>query len=1376
MTSKRNLSVKKPLVRRIRRFMRRHIFNKRAAQGSVTIFLIIIMLPMLIFSCSVMDICKIFMARNSTNGALNLAMNSRLASYDDILKDMYGILASSANEDDLADKLTAYYKMTLESSTGSTLDKDGEKYVENLFSELFKSDMSGLDAAVSKSNGLLNVFENNSDSFSVTPLATSSVSNPQVMHKQIVEYMKYRGPVYLATGVLDKLTAFADVTNQANAANMQIEFENKMKETGDVFKKVYDTLNEFLNESKALETRNAFSRFYTDNKMHPDKMLIDDIYKLYMPCAYICSLFAEAIDNRQLKYVDVAKDAFDDSFDEDMGSSDNSIDDLKMCLSNSDEIKKAADDVKDRFANFGLTFISNNASLENSKRTVELLTKYFGKLFDGFTYTDYPDGMIVHNYLKAYNDVRIFINDAENQLKRNISDNRRKELEEKISEAKFLIGSAKGTVDKIEDALNIIKDFVEYNYNDILRQSFDSDINILSRFYNSVCKQTERLDFLLGNEGIDKIVKQLEEAAKKADECKTANNKIMVEDTKAAMMGVYEKNAAMVNEVAGKSSEGLEELKSILVSLKNVYSAQKQCIESMEFLCDLHPEYGVKNKVVNNGKVETDIDKYLKKFNDGHKGSSVKGWYSFEKFSSSYLDLGIESMLSISQSGYISPYFNFTPKSGVENLQKWDSKNDAIKDNSFYQLVKANSGGNSDKKTPEEEKAKGEANRREKDIKEMGKEYGSGSNSGNNPQKSGEEAIDDNKDQALKFIPKAYPTFMDYISDAKKVYEGNGEKDDLLNELDENSFSFNKSESKQDLTPDNNDIGNDLAQGAIDVLKGIGNFFNNLLTATRDNLYIAEYLTENFPCVTTCQGKESSAQMISGEMFYSGNKPTVVCAHSSLEYILYGDMNGDENEPAASVVKAGAVLFGVRFAFNLIYALTSADLAAQIEPIIAPLYAIPFAGPIARTVVLIGLALGESAIDVGLLMAGQKVALFKTTSTWICSPLGFVTNGGKALVETTIDKGIDFATSELIKAEDELANAISNGADNVKDAVDDYAGKMLDSMREEIENNVFNPIVTTIRSCITEFNLQKVLPAIEDVKKSLSKSVESAKENLGLNDASAKDDLVRTAEIEIFGFLEENIDKFAEKICNNLTSFAETANTAILGEVDALEKQIKEKFKDVLDKLDEQFKAGTGKLCDAVKKKVGSIANELKGKTKENGESLKIVLKSKINEDVRGVKPSSKVDLSKDTGKKVDLSKDSGKKVDLSKGDSSGGLVETKKTVDKTLCVSYEDYMYVFTVLGLCFNENDMLMRASQLMNANIELRIDGNTRTQRPQNAYNSGVTYDINKAYTLFKGEAGSKTRTMFLGTTWNRENQQWIFPFSNVYKYKATTYVGY
>ncbi|MGN0639332.1 MAG: DUF5702 domain-containing protein [Oscillospiraceae bacterium] len=1345
--------------------MRRHIFNKRAAQGSVTIFLIIIMLPMLIFSCSVIDICKIFMARNSTDGALNIAMNSRLASYDDILKDMYGILASSANEDELSKKLTEYYKLTLESSTGTTLDKDSEKYVENFFTNLFQTDMSKLDSSVEGTNGLLNLFEDSGAEFSVTPIATSSVSNPEVMHKQIVEYMKYRGPVYLASGVLDKIMAFSDVSNQAKAAQAQIDFDKQLEKTGSAFKEAYDNLRDLLAEGERLEKEVNFSECYkADNLIVPQEDFVKYTYLYSLPPAYICTYFGEALakNSGTLKLLSAAEDAFDADFNSSDEISD-AADNLEDMLKELGDIKEDAEEAQKIFGSndIGLNFIKNNSEKTISDKILKLLNT-FGILFEDCEYSDNNDLVWL---LRAYNDARSYSNYLDEELGKKQSDEKKKELNDKKDEVDSALDKAEPVVRKIKSAAEEISDFMGYEY-DAAKRSFEGEIKKLKTTYEIVKAQIERLEALLGSGAgsIDNIVEQLKKAGELGKKTEDAIDKVNSPSEKAGMMEVYNSQADLVEEVTEKSNDETDKLKEILSTLRDVYKAEKGAIESMDFLCDAN--YSSSNPIVKNNTVRTSFNDYLKEFSKAHTNKPAKEWYSLNDFYNHFYKNFFENVgFSTSTQNYFiymyidlfndlddSLFFSHSYERGI-NLEKWDAKNENIKNNKFYILVKENGDDREDSdKSEEEEKAKSQAESTQGDIENFGKEVQS-------KNKDGSSKEDKNTDETDKdwFIPKAYPTFMAYVSDLEKAFSANDGTNEILNELNEKSFSFEESEDKSVLS--NKSFEGDLADGASNALGAIGDFFANLLTATRDNFYIAEYLTENFPCVTTLQGsKKDTAQMISGEYFYKDGKPGVVCAHSSLEYILYGDMNGGAGEAANSVVKASAVLFGVRFVFNFIYALTSADLAGQIEPIIAPLEAIPFAGPIIRIVILIGLALGESALDVGFLLAGQSVALYKTPGTWICSPMGFIKNGGEALLNTAIDTAVDETTKALTKAEDDLAKSLSDGVEATADQIDEYTKQLLESMKKEVEENVFNPITNTIKDVVEDFDRNQVKPKLDDVKKKIGDAISEARENLKI-DENSSDDILNNIRYEIFNYLDTQIDSIANTIYSQLDAFHDKAKTAILGEIDSFNKLIRTKFDNIVQKIDSTVKSKTDALRDKVKEAIGEVSADLKGKTIKMGEDIKTKLKTKVNSKVRGTKPAaSKVNLSKS---------------------SNEGLITEKESdakAEKTLKVTYEDYMYVFTVIGLCFNENNMLMRASQLINANVELRISGEVRKESPQNAFNSDTTYNLNKAYTLFKGEAGSKTRTMFLGTTWNKENQQWILPASNVYSYKATTYVGY
>lgn len=1335
----------KKLSQRIRIFCRRHFFNKHAAEGSITIFLLIIMLPMLIFSCSVIDICKIFMARNSTDGALELAMNSRLASYDDILKDMYGIMASSADEDELAKKLTSYYKMTLESSTGSVLSSDDEKYVENFFADLFGTDTSNLDGAVKDTNGLLNLYENDKTKFSVTPIVTSSASNPKVMHKQIVEYMKYRGPVYLATGALDKIMAFSDVSNQAKAAEAQITYEKQLNDAGNTFKEVYNELTAFLNDSINFEKSQQFKGFYSSDYsgIVPPKSFRDCV-STSIPAAYVCSFFGTAIDEYGiLNILSDAEDAFASEEDLSHNISD-AADNLNDMMSELEGIESDANDAAELFGDYeeARSFIRNSGT-----KPADLLNNRFGALFENVSKVGNDDVILL---LAAYNEARQYSNylEKEYEKEQKKKDSESKEnaleaLEEKMGEVDTAINNAESTINSIKSAAKAIKDFMEQQYF-LANETFKPGANDLNTAYEMIKKQLERLDFLLGSDGISKAVSDLKLAGERAGDFKDAIDGVNTKSEKANMTGVYNSGAAKVQAIT-LDDAAQKELTGYLEGLRSVYTAAKNTIESIQYLKDT----GIENSIVKNNAVQTDVTVFMDKFCDGHKGESINAWYIY----SSYNDY---------------KYYSYT-SNACTNIGAWDSQNENIAKNDFYKTIV--------KYGKEKKEASQEAKNKAEDTKDKIDNLGKKAGEANDPKKAAaDESQNDNSDDnpGVWFVPKRYPTYSGYINDLHTAYNTDKNGDDNLKILDDTSFSYEKSKEQEENEKNSADdigstsFGDDISKGAGDLLRSIGDFFTNLLTATRDKLYIAEYLTENFPCVTTLQ-EDESAQMISGELFYSSGKANVVCAHSSLEYILYGNVQGGEAEAALSVAKASAVVFGVRFALNLIYALTSASLALQIEPMVAALEFIPFAAPLVRTVILIGLALGESAIDVGLLLANQEVALFKSDATWICSPSGIVTAGADALVDVAVDKGtqlIDKATdaiqSKLVEKEQELATALKDGSSNVKDKVDEYAEEMLKEIQAEIENNVWTPIITLIRSYVDDFdpNTTSLLTA-NIIKDELDKVLDSAEEHLGLNGSSTSDDFVKEIEKEIFDFIRANESAIVNTIQSNIKVFYDTAKDGMVNGIDSLDKKVKERLSSVEAKIQSYFTDATGKLNEKVHEVIDDTVNELKKNTIKATDDVASKLKSGINEKLRGMKSNAK-------------------NRDYSKESSSDGLLsdkkDTKKDVDKTFKVSYKDYLYVFTVLGLIINEDNMLMRAGQLMSANIEYKAFGSTRSDRPGNAYNSDVSYDLNKAYTLFKGEAGSRTRTMFFGTTWNKQDQQWVRPASNVYSYTATTYVGY
>ena len=229
--------------------------KRKTQEGAVTLFLLVIMVPMLTFSFLALDICKIYLAKNVAVEATDLSLNAGLTSYDKVLKDMYGLMATSESAEELTEKMTEYYVATLTSSGLSADDTKGT--IQSFFSSLFSTDLS---EALGDNDSFLKLFASSPDgnAVSAAPIAVSAVSNPEVMHRQIVEYMKYRGPVYLTAGVLDKINVFKDLDNQTAATSSKLEFEQTLSNLNNEAIRAYCLFQLYFYNNAVLETGSSF--------------------------------------------------------------------------------------------------------------------------------------------------------------------------------------------------------------------------------------------------------------------------------------------------------------------------------------------------------------------------------------------------------------------------------------------------------------------------------------------------------------------------------------------------------------------------------------------------------------------------------------------------------------------------------------------------------------------------------------------------------------------------------------------------------------------------------------------------------------------------------------------------------------------------------------------------------------------------------------------------------------------------------------------------------------------------------------------------------------------------------------------------------------
>lgn len=175
--------------------------------------------------------------------------------------------------------------------------------------------------------------------------------------------------------------------------------------------------------------------------------------------------------------------------------------------------------------------------------------------------------------------------------------------------------------------------------------------------------------------------------------------------------------------------------------------------------------------------------------------------------------------------------------------------------------------------------------------------------------------------------------------------------------------------------------GKDAAKGALksDLVDRLG----NIAGATVDHLLLLGYDSEMFSCWTTNKGEETGRTSMAGiplgidvNYFYQ----------SELEFLYSGSYNAQDNLQAVS-----GMIFLVRFVFNYIASFQIEEVNALVDAVKEALAGI--AGPFAFIIgelVRVGMALGESALDVSKLRNGESVALMKNDqkNNWMFSMSG----------------------------------------------------------------------------------------------------------------------------------------------------------------------------------------------------------------------------------------------------------------------------------------------------------------------------------------------------------------------------------------------------
>ncbi len=182
-------------------------------RGAISVFLTLILVPVLVFSGIIVDASRLFASKIVISGAGDLTMNAALSRYDKNLKDDYGLMAMADSPDSpkILEDLEQYF---LESCNASYVEG------ENL-TDLHSMIQLELGATGLKAQGV----------------ESSSLANTDVLQQQMLEYMKFRAPVYVVNDIIEKFRNLP-----MNNMNEKKDYIDKKTEYGKALSKLGEPL------------------------------------------------------------------------------------------------------------------------------------------------------------------------------------------------------------------------------------------------------------------------------------------------------------------------------------------------------------------------------------------------------------------------------------------------------------------------------------------------------------------------------------------------------------------------------------------------------------------------------------------------------------------------------------------------------------------------------------------------------------------------------------------------------------------------------------------------------------------------------------------------------------------------------------------------------------------------------------------------------------------------------------------------------------------------------------------------------------------------------------------------------------------------------
>jgi len=1262
-------------------------------KGAISIFLVIVLVPMLVFSSIFVDMSRINLAKSVAESSGELTLNTALTNYDAVLKDMYGLFATSQDTDELFENLENYYRQCIEAA--GVAEADADNYVDQIM-QFIKSE-TGTD-------DMLNM---NLTSFEVTKPTGGSLANPAVLKSQIVEFMKYRGPINLGTGIFDALSSLKNVKKQTQLVDNKNKFYDQQTSMMEKLESVWSELEDY-------QYRDAFTMYKGDKCTFPDGQYLLKSYERMNDCVPMLKTSVAYV----VRYLYFANSNFNISSSgvqnfgvaQNTNPSDEDYTEIwKVTQTDTNEYKIEAEpsktsvstlkaDLKTAFAAVQALekqnalvdqLMQGNSNMSTTEK-IKIVVNFKSSLGSGYHAN-------IKNMVQALVELKNSMNGCEDDLSKyyvivNTDSNGNKTLsfteDSEESGARPLAGFINGQFSHLSTTSGHIQ-----QYNALVSRvhtfwTESKDVVINARSYVKSATQAAETYAWTFDSFLEGKIKKLDNALGTLSTIKSELSNSESDYNKALAAWKSSANGLSGETIGDNDLSEIAKLEKVLTVAKveALYTRVQSAKTSLESLRNQVGQFKVLGKawkeLENNGSITYNTLQNLlttaqKNSIANVAKSSNTGTENVNGVTATY-DKAYDSVVTTLQakveSTVIKTEWTASEAASSPNLTKNQVELYTWLYNNFYDEASV--------------KSRFDTNKTLDNYTPAGDTTTSTDISSNKENADGTQTEMEGK--ANEYNNKTTPSG----TKPNRTYDTNflpsGEWDGVLQMLEGNSDTGTDSEAL--LSSSTN---------ALSTLDGVLNLVGDMATTLRDDLYICNYIMNMFSYSTyeaeiaVANGNDTSAfaswyewnateskyqlrsdfstkYSNSSQMLKDARTLTKVSINPNanylygqeVEYIIYGD---------GGIAKSYGTIYMLRFALNTVYAFTDAEIGNITTAAATALFGTPPLTPlipVAKIAMTIGLALAESAYDLYELKCGEAVPLMKNNSTWVMKPSSaakaVVGEIAEQVIDEAIDKGVQVLNNALEMTDEELQKLIDQGGEAFKNLADAAAESTINELKN-YGNQAVQEIVNICNSVTTESMEQDGYQKGQTPEK-ISAAIQKLDAWLATQGSSTSD-VVYLAKKTAVDYLKQNNGEAIGQLFDAIDNISGLQNNTDLAEL------INRRLNDIQSAVDEKIDQLSDQAGNALSDLKNSAITKLKDAASQGAESLRSSLKEQIG---------------------------------AAFGTSSSKATGTGNVVSSLLSWQYSDYLQLFLLIGIVASPESVLLRTADVIELNMQ-QIDGN-------------------------------------------------------------------